>query len=135
MVEFREDGTIQGPPKVGRIYKMSNDGVLRYATSTCELESDWPLYIETYKEFRGFASVFLDLDALDAELQRLRGVGFLPAEVENEKVMHLRSVFMKARDVAEKAAHAYFAACPVGRERELASKVYENILNATRVAR
>lgn len=47
----------------------------------------------------------------------------------------LKQEFFQARTIAEKSAYAYFAACPVGTEREWASEVYETIRNATRVYR
>jgi hypothetical protein len=39
----------------------------------------------------------------------------------------------EAIKVAEKIAHEYFCECEVGRERELASNVYENVRCSLRV--
>lgn len=41
-----------------------------------------------------------------------------------------RNEMMRA---AEKAAYEYFCACEVGREREKASDIYDNLRNAGRV--
>ena len=44
----------------------------------------------------------------------------------------LRTNAFKAREVAEKAWHAFFCELPVGDERTWASEVFENIRCATR---
>lgn len=133
MIELRADGSLPGEPKVGRIYKMANGGRLYYHSYEVEMESDWPDYIEKYPNFRGFVTGFLPIKELSAEHERLNEIGFTPAEHDVERVKHLKAIFMKARDEAEKAAHAYFAACPTGPERIWAGEVYENIRTATRV--
>ncbi len=133
MIELRADGSREGAPKLARIYKMAGDGKLWYASGSVELESDWKPYIETYAGFRGFVTEFFPVEELKAKLAEFNAVGFTTEEKERELAAHLKSVFMVARATAEKAAHAYFAACPVGPERIWASEVYENIRNATRV--
>jgi hypothetical protein len=132
MIELRADGSLQGKPKIGRIYKMCNDGVLNYRSFSVELESDWPPYIEKYAEFRGFVTGFIPVDEMMTRFAECGLAGFTQEEKDIEKVAHLKSEFLKARDVAEKAAHVYFTACPVGPERIKASEIYENIRNATR---
>jgi hypothetical protein len=67
------------------------------------------------------------------QFETLKAAGVSKDELEIEQVKHLKYQFMKARDVAEKAAFAYFNACPVGDERNWASDVYENIRTSTRV--
>lgn len=52
---------------------------------------------------------------------------------EDQKLIELRNAAIdKLRD-AEKAAYAYFCACPIGKERERAADIYENIRTAARV--
>lgn len=73
--------------------------------------------------------------AEDLVIESLREKGLLTEEPisEEQKLTNLRSAAIdKLRD-AEKAAYAYFCACPVGRERERAADVYENIRTAARV--
>lgn len=133
MIELRADGTREGAAKIGRIYKMANGGRLYYHSYECELESDWPGNLEKYPNFRGFVTGFLSIDELERTHQELNAKGFPKDENEAEMVLHLKAAFMSARDLAEKAAYAYFTACPVGNERIKASEMYENIRNATRV--
>lgn len=133
MIELRADGSKKGAPKVGRIYVMCNDGVLNFQSFTCERESDWPAYIEGYKQFRRFVTEFIPVGDIPAAVADLKIKGFTAEEQDLEKVAHLKGLFLAARDAAEKAAHAYFAACPVGPERIWASEVFENIRNATRI--
>lgn len=133
MIELRADGSKRGAPKLARIYKMCNNGVLSYQSFAVELESDWPSYIESYKEFRCFVTDLFPVDELQTRLAALKAKGFSADEQDLEKVAHLKGLFLAARDAAEKAAHAYFAACPVGPERIWASEVFENIRNATRI--
>jgi hypothetical protein len=133
MIELRADGSLPGEDKIGRIYIMSYDGRLGYCSFECELESDWPEYIEKYPNFRGFVTGFLPLDELSAKHEELNAKGFTAEEQEAETVKHLKTVFLAAHRAAEKAAHAYFAACPVGPERIRASEIYDNIRNAIRV--
>lgn len=52
---------------------------------------------------------------------------------EAQHIERLRDDFTTKHRAAEKAAHALFAALPVGPERIRVSDVYENIRNATRV--
>lgn len=54
-------------------------------------------------------------------------------EPTNEEIEALRKDFQEKRLAAERAAYALFCALPVGRDRERASDVYENIRCATRV--
>lgn len=133
MQEYRADGSTEGEPTMGRIYVMASKGELHYSSHEVELVSDWPKYIEQYSTFRGFCTGFLPMDELEKAHQELIAAGFLQEDKDREKVAYLKEEFMKARDVAEKAAHAYFAACPVGPERIRASDIYENIRNSTRV--
>lgn len=56
----------------------------------------------------------------------------LDKEVEQELAKMRAAVAAKIRE-AEKAAYEYFCACPVGRERERAHDVYENVRTAMRV--
>lgn len=73
--------------------------------------------------------------AEDLVCESLRGKGLLIEDplTEEQRLTALRNAAIdKLRD-AEKAAYAYFCACPVGRERERAADVYENIRNAARV--
>lgn len=49
------------------------------------------------------------------------------------KLAEMKTEMLAALRIAEKKAWAYFCECPVGREREHAHDVYENIRNATRV--
>lgn len=58
------------------------------------------------------------------------GVGYS----EEAQIEALRKAFWDAHRAAERAAHALFAALPVGRERERAAEIYENIRLAPRVA-
>lgn len=55
------------------------------------------------------------------------------ARNEEQEFEKLRNEFSRLHQETEKAAHALFAALPVGPERIRASDVYENIRNATRV--
>lgn len=73
--------------------------------------------------------------AEDLVLESLRDKGLLIDEPlsEADQLAALKRTMLEARQAAEKAAHAYFSACPVGDERIWASEVYENIRNATRV--
>jgi len=133
MIEEREDGSLEGEPKRGRVYKMAGDGKVWFALWLGELDTDLPPYIEQYDGFRGWQTDFLPLAKADAQYQALMRAGVSKEEVEVEQVKHLKAQFFKAREAAEKAAYAYFSACPVGEERIWASEVYENIRNATRV--
>jgi hypothetical protein len=53
-------------------------------------------------------------------------------ETEEQLVARLKAEMQAARLTAEKAAWAYFCACPVGPERTKAHEIYSNILYATR---
>jgi hypothetical protein len=50
-----------------------------------------------------------------------------------EELKSLQVEFQRLRLLTEKAAYAYFCACPVGPERTRAHDIYRNILYATRV--
>lgn len=50
-----------------------------------------------------------------------------------EKLEQMRQARNSAIAVAEKASYEYFCACDLGRERERASDVYENVRTALRV--
>lgn len=132
MKEFRADGTLEGVPQFGRVYKMTGEGKLWYAYWTGELKTDLPPYIEKYSNFRGFVTDFLPLAEADVEIERLRATKFPAEELEVEKLAYMKMQLLEQLKKAEQLAHAYFAACPVGEERIRASEVYENIRTATR---
>ena len=53
--------------------------------------------------------------------------------METVDVEKLRADALAKIREAEKAAYAWACACEVGREREKAFDIYQNVLNATRV--
>jgi len=132
MIEYRADGSLPGPHKVGRVYKMAGEGKLWYSLWTGELETDLPSYIERYDNFRGFMTGFLPKDEAEGEYLRLQDTKHDPAELEVEKLRHLKKLFLEQHKKAEQAAHAYFVACPVGEERTIAAEIYENVRTAIR---
>jgi hypothetical protein len=54
-------------------------------------------------------------------------------ETEDEQVLRLRLEAFAAIRAAEKAAYAWFCACPVGTDRDKAHEVYQNVRCSTRV--
>jgi hypothetical protein len=133
MIELREDGTLEGAPKVGRIYKLAYDGRITLILWEGELETDFHSYVERYETFRGYLTDFLPLEEARTEHARLLKIPTPSEELEAEKVRHLKKQFLEAHKKAEQAAHAYFAACPVGEERTIAAEIYENVRTAIRV--
>lgn len=133
MKEFRADGTLEGEPKLGRIYKMAHDGRIFLTLWKGEREDDLAPYIEKYDNFRGFVTGFLPLEEAEKRHEELLKIPTPPEELEIEKVKHLKKLFLEAHKKAEQAAHAYFVACPVGEERIRASEIYENIRTAIRI--
>lgn len=53
--------------------------------------------------------------------------------LDSENLIALKEEFQRLRLLTEKAAWAYFCACPVGPDRNRAHEIYSNILCATRV--
>jgi hypothetical protein len=53
--------------------------------------------------------------------------------ITQEALQELKAKRNQLMREAEKAAYTYFCECEVGREREKAHEIYENILNAGRV--
>lgn len=127
MIELRADGSIPGKPQRGRVYKMAGEGKVWFSLWTGEFDTDLKSYIALYPEFRGWQTDFLPLSEAKVQFESIKAAGVSKDELAVENVRHLKSEFMKARDVAEKAAFAYFNACPVGDERNWASDIYENI--------
>lgn len=132
MKEFREDGTLEGAPTLGRIYKLGYDGRVVLILWEGEREDDFRPYIEQYDTFRGYLTGFLPLEEARAKHAELLKIPILKEELEAEKVRHLKKEFLEAHKKAEKAAYAYFVACPVGEERTIASEIYENIRTSIR---
>ncbi|WP_211440939.1 hypothetical protein [Collimonas humicola] len=54
------------------------------------------------------------------------------AEKSDEELQALKAEFQRLRLLTERAAYAYFCACPIGAERVRAHDIYSNILYATR---
>ena len=52
---------------------------------------------------------------------------------EQAEIARLKSDFLEKHQVAITAAHEYFKACPVGKERSIAYQIYEVLRTATRV--
>jgi hypothetical protein len=73
--------------------------------------------------------------AEDLVLESLRASGLVVDEPlsEADQLAALKRDMLDKHRAAERAAYAYFGACPVGDERIRASEVYENIRTATRV--
>ena len=57
----------------------------------------------------------------------------MSGELNAEELAALKAEFQRLRMLTEKAAWAYFCACPVGPDRNRAHDIYSNILYATRV--
>ena len=133
MKEYREDGTLEGAPVFGRIYKLGNEGRIQYILWEGEREDDFKDYIERYPSFRGYLTGFLPLEEARTEHARLLKIPTPKEELESEKIHHLKSVFLEQHKKAEQAAHAYFVACPVGEERTIAAEIYENVRTAIRI--
>ena len=55
-------------------------------------------------------------------------------EMQKEKIDKLKKTAFEKQREAEKAAHEYFCACDLGKEREWAYEFYENIRTAARTA-
>ena len=132
MIELREDGSIPGPAKVGRIYKLGYDGLVTLVLWEGEFETDLPEYIERYPSFRGYLTEFLPLEEARTEHARLLKIPTPKEELEAEMLRHLKKQFLEQHKKAEQAAYAYFSACPVGEERTVAAEIYENIRTAIR---
>lgn len=69
--------------------------------------------------------------AVTQNLERM-GLGLKNTQTEEQKIAELTAQAHRARDAAEKAWYALFAALPVGPERTQASVVFDRIRNATR---
>jgi len=54
-------------------------------------------------------------------------------DAQELKIKYLKSKRDHLIDEAQKAAHAYFVECDIGKEREKAGEIYENIRTAGRV--
>jgi len=72
--------------------------------------------------------------AEDVVLASLEDKGLSRSEPlsEADLLAALKTDMLNKIRAAEQAAHAYFAACPVGEERIRASDVYENIRHSLR---
>ena len=64
-------------------------------------------------------------------MQQIKPMEQQREDEERAKLDALKQDFLEKRQACEKAAYAYFAACPEGEERVFAGEIYQRIRLAT----